>query len=295
MPLIVTTGQDGISMTVDLPPTGLLLVGLGPGGRSGMTAAAIEAAQTADHRWYEAYTALWPEQDVIDLEAHVGPIERVMRPDVEHPTEMFELARTSLVALLVVGDPLQATTHVDLQLRAEDAGVPCRVLHGLSITGMVTGAAGLSNYRFGRQTTLAYPHGAWIATSPLETIALNRHQGLHTLVLLDLDPTGAGTGDQRPMRPEDAHRSLHMMAERLAERPPEEGALSSLTSAALEGLDVGAWTVVLCADVGTSDEAFVTTTVDGLPSEVGGRLNCLLVPAAIEGVEAAAIARWRRS
>lgn len=282
-------------MTVDLPPSGLLLIGLGPGGTGGMTLAALEAAQKAEHRWYEAYTALWPEQDLADLEARIGPIERVMRPDVEHPTRMFELAQTSLVALLVVGDPLQATTHVDLQLRALEAGVPCHVLHGLSITGMVTGAAGLSNYRFGRQTTLTYPHGSWIATSPLETVAVNRHQGLHTLVLLDLDPTGAGTGDQRPMRPEDAHRSLHLMAERLLERVTSDAPESNLNTAALADLKVGAWPVVLCADVGTEDEAFVTTTVDGLPSEAGGRLNCLLIPAAVEGVEAEAIARWRRA
>lgn len=292
MPLIGTTGQDGISMTVELPPTGLLLVGLGPGGLRSMTVAALEAAEKADHRWYEAYTALWPEPDLIELEARTGPIERVMRPDVEDPGRLFELARTSLVAMLVVGDPLQATTHVDLQLRALEAGVSCHVLHGLSITGTVTGAAGLSNYRFGRQTTLTYPHGSWIATSPLETIAMNRHQGLHTLVLLDLDPTGAGTGDQRPMRPEDAHRSLHLMTERLAERSEE--VVSELKSRAMQNQDIGSWTVVLCADVGTADEFFVTTTVDGLPAEPGGRLNCLLVPAEVDGVEADAIGRWRR-
>ena len=159
---------------------------------------------------------------------------------------------------------------------------------------MVTGAAGLSNYRFGRQTTLTYPHGSWIATSPLETIAVNRHLGLHTLVLLDLDPTGAGTGDQRPMQPADAHASLLLMAERLAERPVDDHGASPLTSSALEGLDIGEWTVVLCADVGTADEAFVTTTVKGLAAEEGGRLNCLLVPAEVEGIEAAAIARWQR-
>ena len=295
MPLIETTGQDGISMTVELPPTGLLLVGLGPGGLASMTLAAVEAATAADHRWYEAYTALWPEADLAALEARVGPIRRVMRPDVEHPNALFELAQNALVALLVVGDPLQATTHVDLQLRALEHGVPCHVLHGLSVTGTVTGAAGLSNYRFGRQTTLTYPHGSWFATSPLETIAVNRHLGLHTLVLLDLDPTGAGTGDQRPMRPEDAHASLHLMAERLTERSLEDHEGVPLIAEALQDLDVGAWTVVLCADVGTADELFVTTTVDGLRSTQGGRLNCLLVPAAVEGVEAAAIARWQRS
>jgi len=84
------------------------------------------------------------------------------------------------------------------------------------------------------------------------------------------------------------------MAERLLERAMSDTAESNLNTAAFADLKVGAWPVVLCADVGTVDEAFVTTTVDRLPSEAGGRLNCLLIPAAVEGVEAEAIARWRR-
>ena len=136
-------------------------------------------------------------------------------PEGEEPDESFTLAKNSLVALLVVGDPLQATTHVDLQLRAQEAGIDCRVIHGISITTVVTGAIGLSNYKFGRQTTLTYPYGDWIATSPLEVLASNSEQHLHTLALLDLDPTGLGTGDQRPMRPEDAVQSMRLMWERL--------------------------------------------------------------------------------
>ena len=145
------------------------------------------------------------------LEDIIGPVQRVMRPEVEDPEELFALAKTSLVALLVVGDPLQATTHVDLQLRARELGVTCQVHHGISITSVVTGAVGLSNYKFGRQTTLTYPYGDWIATSPLEVLASNREQNLHTLALLDLDPTGLGAGDQRPMRPEDAVQSLSLI------------------------------------------------------------------------------------
>ena len=33
-----------------------------------------------------------------------------MRPDVENPTKLFDLAERSTVALLVVGDPMHATT-----------------------------------------------------------------------------------------------------------------------------------------------------------------------------------------
>ncbi len=269
-------------MTVETATSGLVLVGLGPGGIGGMTLDAVAAAQNADHRWYEAYTALWPDADLSALEHDIGPIERVMRPDIEHPERLLALATTSVVALLVVGDPLQATTHVDVQLRAAEAGIPCKVVHGVSVTGVVTGGAGLSNYRFGRQTTLTYPHGSWIATSPLSVVHANREVGLHTLALLDLDPTGAGTGDQRPMRPKDALQSLRTMAAKMVE-------------VGMEGpVDVDGWTVVLCSDVGTTDERYVTTTVAGLDHEEGGRLNCLLFPADVEGIEADAIERWRR-
>ena len=167
------------SQSTGLPETGLLLVGMGLGRMEGMTLEALHAAKRAAHRRYEAYTALWPEDELVRLEKEIGPVQRVMRPEVEEPEELLTLAATSLVALLVVGDPLQATTHVDLQLRALEAGVECRVFHGLSITTLVTGAVGLSNYRFGRQTTFTYPYGGWVATSPLEVVAGNWDQGLH--------------------------------------------------------------------------------------------------------------------
>jgi len=206
---------ESFTTTQNLPSTGLLLVGMGPGSVGAMTLEAVEAATAATHRRYEAYTALWPDEELDLLEQTIGPIQRVMRPEVEQPEDLFALASTSLVALLVVGDPLQATTHVDLQLQAIEAGIECRVFHGLSITTLVTGAIGLSNYRFGRQTTLTYPYGGWVATSPLETIALNRFTGLHTLALLDLDPTGLGTGDQRPMAPSDAVEAIVLMREKI--------------------------------------------------------------------------------
>ena len=205
--------------TSPLPTTGLLLIGMGPGRLEGMSVEAIEAAARADVRRYEAYTALWPQAELDALEEKIGPIEKVMRPEVEQPEVLFDMANASLVALLVVGDPLQATTHVDLQLQAAEAGIECHVIHGVSITTLVTGAVGLSNYKFGRQTTLTYPYGGWVATSPLEVIAVNRYQNLHTLALLDLDPTGEGVGHQVPMKPEDAVTSLRLMWEKLGDEP----------------------------------------------------------------------------
>ena len=267
----------------------------------GMTVEAKMAATAADHRRYEAYTALWPESELALLEQEIGSIERVMRPEVEQPEALFDLAKDSLVALLVVGDPLQATTHVDLQLRAEMAGIPCRVVHGISITSVVTGAVGLSNYKFGRQTTLTYPYGDWIATSPLEVLAANWEQNLHTLALLDLDPTGQGTGDQRPMRPADAVESMRRMWEKLqetAEGPLSETyvrrAFREFASKLYLQQTFDDIPVVLCSDMGTPQQAIVSTTLGNLGEEDGGRLNCLVFPASTSEVEGKALVRWQR-
>ena len=277
--------------------TGLVLVGIGPGTVETMTTEAIEIAKAADFRRYEAYTALWPEDELANLVAIIGPIEKVMRPEVENPEEILGLAKDNLVALLVVGDPLQATTHVDLQMQAAEQGIDCKIVHGISITNLVTGAIGLSNYKFGRQTTITYPYNGWIATSPLEVIAVNRAQGLHTLALLDLDPTGAGTGKQKPMEPRDAVVSLIAMVEKLVgakDNLPNESVLEQLKVAAAESIctEIYAIPVVLCSDMGTPQQSIVTTDVAGLQLEEGGRMNCLVFPASTSDVEDKALLRW---
>ena len=276
---------------------GLILIGMGPGGVSGMTVAAVDAAKNADYRRYEAYTALWSDEDLAELESEIGDIQRVMRPEVEDPVELLQLAKNETVALLVVGDPLQATTHVDLQLQAREAGVSCTVIHGISITGLVTGSIGLSNYRFGRQTTLTYPYGGWIATSPLEVIALNRIQGLHTLALLDLDPTGEGTGGQIPMQPTDAANSMFLMAEKLSDfidEMPDDTNLEKLKTDACKAIceNISNLMVVLCTDMGTSDQNITYLPLSELSGAETGRLHCLVIPAEPGDVELSALNRW---
>ena len=282
---------------VNQKQSGLILIGIGPGTIAAMTKEAISAAKSADFRRYEAYTALWPDDELAALEQIIGPIEKIMRPEVENPKEILSLAKDYVVAVLVVGDPLQATTHVDLQLQASEMGISCEVVHGISITNLVTGAIGLSNYKFGRQTTLTYPYSGWIATSPLEVIAVNRVMGLHTLALLDLDPTGAGTGLQLPMQPKDAVESLNAMAEKLSddsEYMPTETAFERLKKESVVDIcsDISAIKVVLCSDMGTDQQSIIATTVGSLAQEKGGRMNCLVFPASTSDVEEKALVRW---
>ena len=262
-----------------------------------MTRAAINAAKNADYRRYEAYTALWSKDALEGLEAEIGEIQKVMRPEVEDPVELLELAKNSTVALLIVGDPLQATTHVDLQLQAVEAGVRCSVIHGISITGLVTGAVGLSNYRFGRQTTLTYPYGGWVATSPLEVIAINRYQGLHTLALLDLDPTGEGVGGQIPMQPADAANAITMMSDKLSsaiEEMRDESVMERMRIEACKEIcqNISELMVVLCSDMGTPEQNITYCKLSDLSSAATGRLHSLVIPAKPGDVEEVALMRW---
>ncbi len=286
------TGASGLSMAA-----GLVLIGMGPGGVAGMTRAAILAAKNANYRRYEAYTALWSDDDLADLESEIGHIEKVMRPEVEDPVELLRLAKSEVVALLVVGDPLQATTHVDLQLQAEEAGVDCTVIHGISITGLVTGAIGLSNYKFGRQTTLTYPYGGWVATSPLEVIAVNRMQGLHTLALLDLDPTGEGVGGQVPMQPKDAANAMFLMAKKLKDSYEEMSDESTFDKLKIEACkkiceEINSLMVVLCSDMGAPEQNITYLPLSELSNAEVGCLHCLVIPAKLGDVEDSAVRRW---
>lgn len=252
---------------------GLWLIGIGPGDLSLMTFAAVDRAKRCTHRFLEGYTAQLPRGGVEELEELVGPLTMVMRGGVEDPREIFALAESEPVALLVVGDPLQATTHVDLQMRADEAGIKCEVIHGISVTSIVTGAVGLQSYRFGRQVTLAYPYGDYLATSPMKLIALNRRSGLHTLVLLDLDPTGMGEGEQKPMTPRIAVDVIRRCAELLE-------------------LDTSDWKIVLCSDMGRPTQQIRCGSIDEIAWARGGSLHCLVIPGRLDEMEKKALDRW---
>ncbi len=157
----------GSFMDAQVADAGILLIGLGPGDLDLMSVQAIEAAKMSDHRFLEGYTATMPPDQEARLEELVGPWSRLMRTEVENPNDILELAGDSVVALMVVGDPMQATTHVDLVLRASEAGVKTKIIPGISAVSLAVSYSGLQSYRFGRQVTLPYPYRDYLPTSAL--------------------------------------------------------------------------------------------------------------------------------
>ena len=232
-------------MATDEVPAGLWLIGIGPGDLGHMTERARSVARGCKKRYLEGYTAVLPTEQEVLLESVVGPWERMMRPSVQSPETLLAESRNDSVALLVVGDPMQATTHIDLEARCMEEGIGFEVIPGMSATSLAVSLSGLQSYKFGRQVTLPYPYGDYLATSPLEMILRNLEGGLHTLVLLDLDPTGMGFDLPTPMSPSQAISTLEEMSSKWL----EEG----------DGLDstsvvVNEWEGMLLSDVGTKGQ-----------------------------------------
>ena len=96
-------------MTADAPAPGLWLIGLGPGDLEHMTSRAKSVARGCKKRYLEGYTAVLPAEQETLLKGVIGPWARLMRPSVEKPEKLLEEAREEPIALLVVGDPMQAT------------------------------------------------------------------------------------------------------------------------------------------------------------------------------------------
>jgi len=167
----------------------IVFVGLGLNDELGMSLRGLEEVRKAKEVFIELYTSLMPNFSIKRLEEISGKsVQVVSRKELEDEDgeKILSAAKDGKVVLLVPGDPLIATTHVALRVRAEKLGVKTRIVHGASIVSAVIGLSGLHNYKFGKSVTIPFPNETPSQT-PYEVIAQNKSLGLHTLCLLDID------------------------------------------------------------------------------------------------------------
>ncbi|HIH00675.1 TPA: diphthine synthase [Thermoplasmata archaeon] len=189
----------------------LALVGLGLHDDRDVTARGLDEIADADIVFSESYTSRLSEGSVSRLSERLGKEIRFLdRTAVEDASVILDACDGHRVVLLVAGDPLTATTHVDLRLRAARGSIETVVVHAPSVLTAVPGALGLQHYKFGRTTTLPYPQEGYLPTSPCEMVLENLARGLHTLVLLDIDAE-----NERYMSANEGMRLLLEMARKM--------------------------------------------------------------------------------
>lgn len=164
----------------------LTFVGLGLGSR-GISIEGLAAVREADMAYVEYYTSPREPKLVAEVENASGRKVTVLdRFMVEDGKRLLSEAKEKKVVLAVQGDPMMATTHMELRVRAIRAGISTRVVHGATIMSAAASASGLHVYKLGRIMTYAR-EGANRGAEVYRTVHRNLLQGLHTLILLEYD------------------------------------------------------------------------------------------------------------
>lgn len=163
----------------------LCLIGLGLYDEKDMTLRGLETAKSCDYLYVELYTSGWSGLENLKVRLD-KEITEVKRSDLEeNQKKILEEAKSKNVGILIPGDPLVATTHIDLLIQARKNGIKTKVVHAPSIYSAL-GETGLFIYKFGKTTTIPFQQEGYEPESPYDTIKENRERELHTLCLLDI-------------------------------------------------------------------------------------------------------------
>ena len=165
----------------------LIFIGLGLYDETDISLKGLQEIKQCDKVFAEFYTSKLGHFDQKAFEKLIGKeIEVLSREETEKGDKIINATEQNRVVFLTGGDPMIATTHVDLRLRAIKQGITTKIIHSSSISTAIPGILGLQNYKFGRTTTLAFGEKEYFPTSPYTVIYNNKKMGLHTLVLLDI-------------------------------------------------------------------------------------------------------------
>jgi diphthine synthase len=169
----------------------LVFIGLGLHDELGLSLRGQAEARSCAQIFVEFYTSVMPCLSIENLSKIIGgkKVQVLSRADVEEKAKQIILSKAKVgkVGFLVPGDPMTATTHVDLRLRAHRAGIRTRIIHAASVMTAAAGVTGLQSYKFGRTVTIPVTWQGGFPDSVLDAIKGNLGSNLHSLVLLEVD------------------------------------------------------------------------------------------------------------
>ena len=245
----------------------LLFIGLGLWDEKDITLKGLEEARKCDKIYAEFYTSKLGV-DIKRIEKLIGKkIEILEREEVEDGRILLDEAKKKRICLLTGGDPMAATTHVDLRIRAIEQGIETKIIHGVSIISASASLAGLQVYKFGRVASIVKPYDNYFPLSPYEIIRNNLKMGLHSLLLLDI------TNDCMT-----ANEAMKILLE--MEKRKKEGIIKDDTL------------IVALARVSSDDALVKAGYLKNLINEDFGKTpHCIIIPGKLHFMEAKALVK----
>jgi len=252
----------------------LYLVGLGLKDEKSISIEGFEIVKRADYVFLESYTSKLVDFDINRLNSFfnkkVVPVERDF---VENTKKIIELSVDKDVVLLVVGDPMIATTHIDLVLEAEEKGVEVRIINNASVINAVANL-GLQVYKFGKITSIPFPSKSFRPETPYNVIKENKSINAHTLCLLDIQ----------------SEKGLFMSCDQGIDY------LLSIEEEKKQGVFTQDSLVVCCSGLGSEEQRVLFGRVKELKKVLKEKLfvfpQCLIVPSKLHFMEEKALKRF---
>ncbi len=250
----------------------LALVGIGLDAKD-ISVKALEFLKNAQVIYADTYTSITSSESLKYIREDTGKeIIPISRSHMEERLgDTIKDASRFDIAILVIGDPLVATTHHIILEEAARRGIESRVFHSSSIFSAGIGESGLDIYKFGPTTTVPFWSEHYKPTSFIDVIAKNLSNGEHTLVLFDLNqPTGTA-----PMSIEQATHIINM-ADRGGVLGPEKK-------------------VLILADIGRASQSIKYiefSRVPGLAGDLSGRILSMIVPSQMSFAEEESVKRF---
>ncbi len=242
----------------------LYLIGIGLENEKDITVKGLEIIKKAALVYVENYTSL--------LQCSIADLEKFYKREIiladrkiaeQTDQKIVNQAKEKDVAFLVIGDPLSATTHIELYHLAKEQQVPVKVIHNASILTAV-GETGLQLYKFGRITSIPFLEDVPQLETPYRILQQNRYLDLHTLFLLDLK-----SEQQKFMTINEALTILQKIEEKKA-----------------EGIIKPEMLVIGCARLGTENPLIKAGKLKNLISfDFGKPPHCLIIPSKLHFIE----------
>ena len=245
----------------------LSFVGLGLGAK-GITLEGVEEMIGADVIYLEYYTTPHEPQLLKQVQVATGKSFTIVdRQFVEDGNRILSEAEGKKVVLAVLGDPMIATTHNELRVRAIKRGTETRLIHSTTIASAAASASGLHSYKFSRTVTVTR-EAVGKLTQAYQILHENLLEGAHTLLLLEYD-VQSGQG----VSPADAIAGLL-----LAEANFKRGVVGEGTFA------------IMLSRLGREDAALAAGSLAELSKvEAGSPPHCLIITGKLHFTEVEAI------
>ena len=251
----------------------LYLIGLGLENQYDISLKGLNILRSCDIIYLENYTSLLQctKQDLETL--YQKPIiiaDRTASENFDH--KILTQAKTQNIAFLIVGDPIAATTHIELFKQAKQQQIPVQIIHNASILTAI-GITGLQLYKFGRTISIPFLEDVPQLETPYHIIRENLLLESHTLCLLDLKPNL-----NKLMTPNQAITILEHIEKKLQE---------NIITSELQ--------VIACARLGTATQLIKYGTIKDIKTiDFGPPPYCLIIPAKkLHFIEQEMLEMWR--